>query len=114
MPDPTRVVLASAARTASGNSGGLAIREASDRSLHLLLSVTAVGGVTPTLDVSVEWSMDGGVTFAASDPVDSFAQIIAAKNVVETYTLKAPHYRVVYAIAGTTPSFTFSVVEYAT
>lgn len=114
MSDGARVVLASAARTASGNSGSLAIREASDRSLHLLLSVTAIAGVGPTLDVSVEWSMDGGTTFAPSDPVDSFAQITVAKSVTETFTIKAPHYRVVYALAGTTPSFTFSVAEYAT
>lgn len=114
MPDNSRVVLASEARTTSGNSGSLAVREATDTTLHLLVSVTAVAGVTPTLDVSVEWSMDGGTTFAASDPVDSFASITRAINVTETYTIKAPHYRVVFAIGGTTPSFTFSVAEYAT
>lgn len=114
MPDNARVLLASAARTATGNTGTIAVREATDQSLHLLLSVTAVAGTAPTLDVSVEWSMDGGTTFAASDPVDSFAQITAAKNVSETYTIKAPHYRVVYAIGGTAPSFTFSLAEYAT
>lgn len=113
MADPARVVLASAARTASGSTGALAVREAGDRSLHLLLAVTAASGGTPTLDVSVEWSMDG-VAFAAADPADAFGQVVAAENVVETFDIKAPYYRVVYALAGTSPSFTFSVSEYAT
>jgi hypothetical protein len=111
--DNARVVVASAARTASGNSGSLAVREESDDRLSLLLSVTAVAGTGPTLDVSVEWSHDGGVTFAAADPPDSFAQVIATGNKIESYTIKAAHYRVVWTLGGTAPSFTFSVSEYA-
>jgi hypothetical protein len=112
MSNVVRVVVASAARIASGNSGALGIPTPSADSLALLLSVTATGGTGPTLDVSVEWSMDGTV-FAAADPADSFAQVIAAGNKIESYTIKAPFYRVVWAVGGTSPSFTFSVSEYA-
>jgi hypothetical protein len=107
-----RVVVPAAARTASGNSGLLAIQSGQARSAALLLSVTAASGTSPTLDVSVEWSHDG-TTFAAADPVDSFAQLVAAGTRIESYTIKAPFYRVVWALSGTTPSFTFSVSEYA-
>jgi hypothetical protein len=48
-----------------------------------------------------------------ADPTDAFAQVTAAGNKIESYTVKAPYYRVVWAVGGTAPSFTFSVSEYA-
>lgn len=111
----TTVVVTSAARTETGNSGALAIDnrdEAED--LHLTVDVTAVTGAVPTLNLKVQWSADGGTTWADPDPADSFAEITAAKVVSESYTIKSPHYRVVWTLAGTTPSFTFSVREYVT
>ncbi len=110
-----REVVASAARTASGNSGLIAPGGGSlalgvDR-VSLLLNVTAASGTSPTLNVSIEWSMDGGGTYAASEPVDSFGQITAAEAVVKKFDAKSGHYRIVWAIAGTAPSFTFSIRE---
>jgi hypothetical protein len=62
-----RVVVSAAARTASGNSGLLAIQDDQAQSLALLLSVTAASGTGPTLDVSVEWSHGDNVRRGRSD-----------------------------------------------
>jgi hypothetical protein len=96
----------SQARNANGN----AVAKEADRGLNLavLLSVTAVSGTTPTLDVSVEWSHDGGTTFAPAETPDAFTQITATKAVVKSFVVKANTYRLVWTIGGTTPSFTFS------
>lgn len=108
--DIGREVVASAARTSSGNSGKLTPSWPAQQ-LQLFVDVTAVSG-TPTLDLAVEWSPDGGSTWFPGDPADSFTQITAAKNVVERFAVKAPDYRIVWTIAGTTPSFTFAIDEY--
>jgi hypothetical protein len=107
---PARTVVASAARTVAGDSGALQIH-AGD-ALSLLVEVTASSGTGRTLDLTIEWSNDG-VDWFGADPVDSFAQIttVAPTRVVERYTVKGSHYRVRWAIAGTTPSFTFEVHE---
>jgi hypothetical protein len=108
--DPTTFA-ASAARTTSGNSGA----QVSEKglSLHLLAAVTAVSGTTPSMTLSVEWSHDG-TTFAASDPADVFTAVTAATNVVKAFANKAPFFRLVWTITGTTPSFTFSASRFTT
>ena len=103
-------VITSAARTATGQSAALQCGQTPV--IALLANVTAVSGTTPTLDLSVQWSPDGGATWANSDPVDSFTQITAATNVAKQFRCKSNTYRIVFTIGGTTPSFTFSVREY--
>lgn len=107
----TREVVASAARNADGNSGALQLADADAAAIALMVSVTAVAGVTPTFDLSVEWS-DDGVNWFAADPPDSFAQISANKKVVERYAVKGPYYRIVWDLAGAGASFTFSIDEF--
>jgi hypothetical protein len=80
----------------------------------LEVNVSAASGTTPTLDLTVEWSPDGGTTWYKADTPDAFTQITAAKQVVKSFTLKGTSYRVVWTIGGTTPSFTFDVKEYIT
>lgn len=107
----TLTILPSAARTTSGNaSSGV---DDLGNNVCVQVSVTASSGTTPTLDISVEWSMDGTIWSPAATP-DTFTQITATTSVVKTFTTKAPLYRIVYAIGGTTPSFTFSVRSYET
>lgn len=110
--DP-RTVVASAARTASGDSGSVGVFDAG-QNVSLLVDVTAVSGTSPTLDLSVEWSHDDGTTWAAGETADTFAQITATKTTVKSFTVKAPHYRIVWTVGGTTPSFTFSVSQFTT
>jgi len=102
----------STARTATGN--GQAIVEADRGStLALLVNVTAVSGTTPTLDLAVQWSVDG-TNWAPAETPDTFTQITAIGLKAKTFAVKAPSYRVVWTIGGTTPSFTFTVHGYMT
>ena len=109
------IEVALAARTTSGDSGHKPVASLDQDTLILLLDVTAQSGTTPTLDVSVEWSMDGGSTFAPGDTADTFVQIAAATGAkVKGFAIKGSGYRIVWAIAGTSPSYTFSVTELTT
>jgi len=103
----------SAARAASGTGQNVLGADTGD-TLSLQLNVTAASGTTPTLAVNVEWSMDGGVTFAQAETPDAFTQVTGTGNKVKTFTAKAPAFRLVWTIGGTTPSFTFAVLAYTT
>lgn len=102
-------IVASAARTATGNSGAVQA-DISSRNLSVLVNVTAQSGTTPTLDFSVQWSADG-TNFATPDgTADTITQFAAATGLkVKLFTVKGRFYRVVWTVAGTTPSFTFTV-----
>jgi hypothetical protein len=67
------------------------------------------------MTLSVEWSLDGGTTFGPADPVDAFTAVtnVATGVKVKLFDVKGPHYRVVWTITGTTPSFTFKLLEHA-
>jgi hypothetical protein len=110
-----REVIASVARTITGESGllvaGGAIQYGRPSELNLLVDATAVSGTGPSMTLSVQWSVDQ-VVFAAADPADEFTAITAPAALARRFALKAPFYRVVWTIAGTLPSFTFSVHEF--
>lgn len=101
-------LVASAARTASGNSGATEGWNAS--SLRVQLDVTAVSGTTPSLTVLVEDSLDGTNwntvgTFAAKTAV--------AREVINVTAPFADRLRVSWSVIGTaSPSFTFAVVAF--
>lgn len=109
--DPS-VSVASAARTVTGNSAALLLREKGEI-LNLLVNVTAASGTTPSLALTVEWSHDG-TNFAQGDTADTFAAITTTSAKAKGFSIKAPFYRVVWTLTGTTPSFTFSVSDYIT
>lgn len=110
MPKNSRVV-ASAARTTSGNSSAFLVGD--DNTVNVLLDVSAASGTTPTLDVKVQWSMDNGTTWGEASSADTLAQKTTTGNELKSFTAKAPHARVVWTVGGTTPSFTFSVDAYS-
>ena len=100
----------SAARTTTGNSGAIGLGKSLN--VGIMVEVTAQSGTTPTLDFSVEWSMDG-TNFGAAQPVDTFTQFAATTGrAIKLFAVKAPFLRVVWTIAGTTPSFTFLISRY--
>jgi hypothetical protein len=105
---PVRAVLPSVARTSSGASPVIGLKDGGS-SLGVALVVTAVSGVSATLTLSVEWSHDGGTTWMAAQPADVFSEVTAATGAVKTFAVKAPHFRIVYTIGGTAPSITFGV-----
>jgi hypothetical protein len=90
-------------------SGASEVIDADDRWLNVMLSVTAVTGVSPVLAVRVLWSFDGSL-FADADPPDVFAPITAVGARVKQVAVKGEFYRVDWTITGTVnPTFTFSV-----
>lgn len=102
--------VASAARTVSGDSGplnGYGIAS----TLRAQLDVTAAAGTSPTLNVVIEDSVDGGATW---NVVGTFAQKVAAGR--EVINVTAPFtgtLRARWTIGGTSPSFTFAVDWFA-
>jgi hypothetical protein len=100
---------ASAARTASGNTAVLA--GFGDWSkFRAQLNVSAASGTTPTLDVVIEDTFDGGTTW---NTIATFTQKTAvAVQAVDVTGLFTDQMRVRWTIGGTTPSFTFDVKLY--
>lgn len=131
--------VASVTKAATANSGslkglGTAVRKA--HTMAIYLDVTAASGTTPTLDVSLQFSTDGGTTWYTAA---RFAQVTAAvtrrltmrpflgsteaaveEAVTSTGTngvikTNAPFlggdfdHRFLYTIGGTNPSFTFAI-----
>jgi len=84
---------------------------ANNKSLALAMRITAASGTTPTLDLRVEYSMDG-VNWAIGDPTtaDAFTQRSSPYTAAKVFVPKGDFYRVRWTIAGTTPSFTFDVL----
>lgn len=103
----TDVVVASAARTVSGNSGIIGRSYGPSVTLRCQLEVTAASGTTPTLDVVIEDTLDG----TNFNTVGTFAQKTAtSREVINITSPFADRLRVRWTIGGTTPSFTFNVV----
>lgn len=97
------VLQASAAQTASGNTGAI---ECYGKELTVTLDVTAASGTTPTLDVKLQHAPDDSKW---SDLGAAFTQKTAAGREVKTFTQMHGYLRVVWTIGGTGPSFTFSI-----
>lgn len=122
-------VVASAARTATGNSGDLDT-PLDVESILFLLDVTAASGTSPTLDVAIQAKNAAGnyvtmcrfaqVTAAgkralrtrfSADPSDApveFAHADTGGALVNAIPI-GRKYRIIWTIGGTTPSFTFTI-----
>lgn len=97
-------IVASGPQTVSGES--LAF-PAHTEFLTVGVDVTAFAGTTPTMDLAVEWSLDG-TSFSAGESPLLFAQIDGLKTTHAQTRVMAPHFRLKWTLGGTTPSFTFS------
>lgn len=101
---------ATAARTASGNTTGVDL-QARDGDLYLILDCAAGTGTTPTLAVIVEhsdtlggaYTAISGATFTTVTTTASQQSLLISKDEARRFV------RIAFTIAGTTPSFTFSV-----
>lgn len=96
--------LASAARTVTG--AGSAFDTDQAQSLEGFLTVTAASGTTPTLDVRLETSVDGGTSY---DTVGAFSQKTTTGTDNHVFGPLGDTCRWAWTIGGTTPSFTFSI-----
>jgi hypothetical protein len=118
--------VASAARTASGNSG--ALTNYNGVGLLIVREVTLVSGTSPTLDQEYIWLTGASGNLAVSQPGNSVnmqqrtttgfdhkvvdsrlpADRTGAVTVRHFVALPGRAYRLDWSIGGTTPSFTFS------
>jgi hypothetical protein len=102
-------VLASVARTVSGDTSATPVDVGKYKEAVAFLDVTASSGTSPTLDVklqtqdpvSLKWFDVAELTFAQKTGVASEMKTKA--------NLLGNKLRCVYTLGGTTPSFTFSV-----
>lgn len=79
------------------------------RAVTVVVSVTAKSGTTPTLDVVLEGSVDGASWYTLAT-VAQYADATGTKKASTTAgEVLPPFIRAVSTIAGTDPSFTFSV-----
>lgn len=102
----SETVVASAARTTSGNSGVIT-GYGPPKTLRVQLDVTAASGTTPTLDVLVEDTLDG-TTF---NTIGTFTQKTAVSREVINISIPfTDQIRIKWTIGGTTPSFTYAVI----
>lgn len=102
---PSSNVVASAARTTTGQSAAIGMPDRTN--VNLAVNVSAVSGTTPNMALTVEWSNDG-TTWYKSDPADTFTALTATGNVVKNLTVKGAFARLVWTLTGTSPSFTFA------
>lgn len=98
---------ASAARAVTGSGDAVEVRD--NRTVVATLDVDAASGTTPALDVTLETSADG----ATWRTLGTFAQKTAAGVERKSFPGADRFVRATWTIAGTTPSFTFSVVAEA-
>lgn len=127
-------LVASAARTATGNSGALVFPDDAADAVFLV-NCTAASGTTPTLDIVIQTTNDDGTTWfgdqrfaqitsASSRTIKMLCRRVEAQAAAEAATLAATggasaangplsqKIRVLWTIGGTNPSFTFSVVAF--
>ena len=100
--------LASAARTVTGV--GTAFNTYDADSFEGFLTVSAVAGTSPTLDVRLETSLDAGVSWST---VGAFSQITGTGTRNKVFGPLGDSCRWAWTITGTGPSFTFAVAAEA-
>lgn len=81
-------------------------------SVAVAVNVTATGGTTPNLTLSVQWSNDGTNWYTA-DPVDTFTAITAVGKAVKTFASKGRYLRLNEVFTGTAPTATYSAETWA-
>lgn len=108
-PGLTDIVVPSAARTVSGDTGVLT-GWGSATTLRTQLDVTAISGVSASLTVLVEDTLDG----ANWNTIGTFAvQTAVGREVINVTAPFTDRLRVTWTLSGTTPSLTFSVITYS-
>lgn len=99
---------APARRTSTTNGTGVDIRDY-DGTLMAILTSSAGGGTSPTLDVKIQDSADNS-SFADVTGL-TFTQVTAAADATEAIAINAPglrrYVRSVSTIAGTSPTLTW-------
>lgn len=110
-------LFAALARTATANGTGLDMTTTvtgqhkpfiTEKEYKAIVSAGAVSGTTPTLDLKIQESDDNSVWADISGA--TFTQLTAVGREEIHFKSIKRYIRAVATIAGTTPSFTFSVI----
>lgn len=75
-------------------------------------TTTVTGTGSPTMALKVQWTVDGGTTWADADTADTFTSVTATGAVVKRFSIKGSGFRVVETLTGTTPAFTYTLSVY--
>lgn len=108
MAKVNRVALQASSTQTASNNGAAVTSLAQLKELLVFLSVTAVSGTSPTLNVTIQSSDDGGTTWY-NLPNGSFTQATVATTQALALTTFGDTIRVSATIGGTSPSFTYKV-----
>lgn len=95
----------SGTETATGNGNSVDSEITIRENLIAQLEVTSASGTNPTLDLTLEESIDGSNWYTLA----TFTQATAATAEIKKATAAAQYLRANWTIGGTTPSFTFNV-----
>lgn len=100
-----------AARTATGNGSSVDVRAQKGRAA-VILDSAAGGGTTPTMVVKIQDSANGsdGWEDVAGAVFAQVAGTASQQKIALDLDATRGHIRIVHTIAGTNPTFTFSVV----
>lgn len=98
--------LASAAQTVSGTAD-IGAMPGGFVEMNIYAAVTAVAGTTPSMTITYQCSHDGTTWF---DHTAGAAITAATNQLIKIPANIGKFGRISYAISGTAPSFTFSVV----
>lgn len=103
----SRTVATVGSTSSSGSTGPIEVPNPEETpEVAILVDVTTA--TAGTLDIEVEWSNDGGTTWASADgTADTFDQISATGAVTKRFAVKGTLYRITYTIV--TGPFAFSV-----
>jgi len=111
---PNRHTLTTAnngAITTNGNSSSTPVIPVGNvgNVVEVVVSVTAVSGsASPTLTVSVQFSMDGS-TWTTASAAETFTPITAAGVSTLAVPARGQFVRAAWTVSGTTPSFTTAI-----
>jgi len=100
------IYLVSATRTTSGDSGATPLTVNYGRVLVFFLSVTAVSGTSPTLDVYIDIRDPASGNWVNQD---KFPTVTSTGTWALALPVRSLRYRVRWVLGGTSPSFTFSI-----
>ncbi len=95
----------SAAETETFHSEAI---EATAPEIMIGVVVSAVSGTSPSLIVSIEWSVDG-TTWSDPSSAQAFSEFTGTGDGVERFETQARYYRIAGRMNGTDPSFTLFI-----
>lgn len=88
-------------------------------SMFIVCKCVLNAGVLPSLTVGIQWSHDGGITWADGDPVTdqrfaAFTAMTATATRIKEFSVAGTLYRLTFDISGVGANFTVTMSEYTT